>query len=265
MAMKCSKILTSTYFLLELALIPFSIFFMLNQHLSGQNIYHITSMAMTLGSIILCILMTYACMTERIRHIRLHNQFTTMVFLCGFNLWIDLISQALDISGMPGTNMLISVIYYMIGVDITYVFMMYELTILNQLHNPRYKTAIWIMRLITIIGNVLIIADFWQPIFFYIDEFGRYSRTSTFWLSYITPFALIIFTVYVALRENKIGIHKGTMTLFWAIPLITTMVQMFIKDMSVQYSGYTVSLMLIYYFIHSELDTIKVINRLEKT
>ena len=65
-----------------------------------------------------------------------------------------------------------------------------------------------------------------------------------------------VLTALAAVRGLPPGRTRRALLLFWVCAAVPSILQMFFEELTVQYTGYTLSLVVIYLNIQSELDTL---------
>lgn len=251
-----SKAFGVLFLVLEMAIVPKAISLMLNQHLSYLPTIQIVSLTMTFGSIALCVLMSYSSMSEHDDY-PLHTfLFELMVFLCCIAPMTDLITKALDSAGKPGWNMVVNTVFYLVVLNLTYVIMLYVFLIIGSREKPGLKKQKKLCTGLMILGNAATLLNVRFGYFFTITESGAYKSAPTFWLAYIVPAAIIAITVVTAAREMGPGRQQKAFRFFWFFALLASAMQFWQQALSVQYTGYTLSLIVLYINIQSELDII---------
>ena len=250
-----SKTFGILFLLLEIAVVPKAIELMLHQKLSAMSPIGIIVLAMTFGSIALCILMSYSSMSEHDNYPLPTFLFELMVFLCCAAPMTDLITRTLDASGKSGLNMLVNTVYYLVGISIAYLIMLYEFLIIGADKDPKLKKRKRIMSALYILYILAAALNVRFGYFFTIGEDGTYHSAPTFWIAYLVPVLIIAVTVYTAAKEISPGRERRTFMLYWIFAISASAFQGWQSDMSLQYAGYTFTLVAIYMNIQSELDT----------
>ena len=254
MSKQVSKTFGILFLLLELAVIPKAIELMLHQHFSDLSPLSIITLSMTFGSIALCILMSYSSMSEHDSY-PLHTfLFELMVFMCCLVPMTDLITKMLDSSEMPRLNMLVNTVFYLIGISIAYVIMLYEFLIIGTDKNPILKKIRKWVSILMILDVLATILNVRFGYFFIINENGMYQSSPTFWIAYIVPALIIAATAVTAARKMRPGRQQRAFLTFWVFAMAASLLQSLHEELSVQYTGYTLSLIVIYMNIQSELD-----------
>ena len=241
--------------LLELIIVPEAVELMLSQNLSELPSIRIVALAMTFGSIALCILMSYSAISEQDDYPLQTFLFELMVFLCCIAPMTELITEALDTAGRPALNMLVNTIYYLIGINIAYVIMLYEFRIIGAKRNPALPKVRRAASFLMLLDNIATLLNIRFGYFFTISETGMYESAPTFWLAFIVPMLIIALTVLTAYREMKPGRQQRTFLCYWIFAILASFLQIRNDALSVQYTGYTLSIIVIYINVQSELDT----------
>ena len=254
MTKKVSKTFGILFLILELAMIPRGIAFMLNRHLSNMNPLSTVTTTMTFGSIALCILMSYASMSEHEDYPRQTFCFELMLFLCSIAPMTDLITIALDGQGQPGLMMFVNTVFYLIGAFIAYVLLRYEMIIIGIDGRPEYVKLKRIALILVILYVAATILNASFGYFFTISENGSYVSSDTFWLSYIIPFTIVAITAVMANREMRPGKQRKAFLYFWLFAAGASLIQIWQPEVAIQYTGYALSMAVIYINIQNELD-----------
>ena len=242
------------FLLVELSIVPKAIELMLNQHFSELSPVRIIALSMTFGSIALCILMSFSSLSEHESY-PLHTFFfELMTFMCCLAPMTDLVSRALDSSNMPRLNMLVNTVFYLIGINVTYVIMQYEFLVIGNAEKPLYKAIKKAAGILVLADNLATLLNMKLGYFFTVNESGTYQSAPTFWISYIPPAAVVAATAFIAARELKPGRQRRAFLSFWIFALLSCVLQVWHEELSVQYTGYTLSIIVIYLNIQSELD-----------
>ncbi len=252
---RVSKAFGILFLLLELAIIPKALDLMLDQHISAMPPIRIVVLSMTFGSIALCVLMSFSSMSEHNSYPLLTFLFELMVFMCCLAPMTDLITRALDTMNRPGMNMLVNTVFYLIGINVAYVIMLYEFLVIGIDGKPVWKKVRKAASVLMILGNLATLLNVRFGYFFTINASGAYQSAPTFWLSFLAPAAIIAATVIAAAREMRPGRQRRTFLFFWIFVMLSYVLQIWQEALAVQYTGYTLSLIVIYVNIQSELDT----------
>lgn len=255
MSKRVSKAFGILFLLLELAIVPKAIDLMLNQHITELTPLKIVVISMTFGSIALCILMSYSSMSENDMYPHQTFLFDLMVFMCCIAPMTDLFTRALEEAGKPGLNMLVNTVFYLIGINIAYVLFKYEILFVGIEDNPLLQKLKRIALVLMIVDNLVTLLNVKFGYFFTITESGKYQSAPTFWLSYIAPMAIVAMTVIISKREMPAGRQQRAFLLFWIFAALSSVLQIWQETLAIQYTGYVLSLIVIYMNIQSELDT----------
>lgn len=253
---RLSRLFGILFLAVELAIVPKAIELMLDQHLSDLPAIRIIALAMTFGSIALCILMLCSSMGEHSSYPRHTFLFELTVFMCGLAAMTEFISKALDATGRPALNMLINTVYYLLCINMAYVLMLYEFLVIGAEKKPKLVKLRKNVALLILLDNLATLANIPLGFFFTISENGTYQSAPTFWIAYIVPLIIIIIITVTAAGEMAPGRPRRAFQSFWIFALIASVLQAWQEMLSVQYTGYTLSLVVIYLNIQSELDTI---------
>lgn len=250
-----SKAFGAFFLLLELALVPIAIDMMLDQPFSSLSRLQIVVMSMTFGSIALCILMSFSSLSENSSYPLPAFLFELMVFLCCLAPITELVTRVLNTSERPALNMAVNTVFYLIGLFIAYILLRYEFLIIGIGEKPTLKKLRNIATLLMILDTLATLLNIKFGYFFTITESGIYHSAPTFWLAYAAPVLILATTFVTAIREMRPSRQQRAFLFFWAFALLSSMIQFFRSELSVQYTGYTLSLIVIYLNIQSELDT----------
>lgn len=244
------------FLLIEIALVPKAIDLMLNQHLSHLPAISIVALSMTFGSIALCILMSFSSMSEHESYPKHTFLFEFMIFMCCLASMTDLITRALDTADRPGLNMFVNTVYYLIGINMAYVLMLYEFLLTDADRKPEFKMIRHFAAALMILDNIAMLMNIRFGFFFTITESGMYKSAPTYWMAYVVPALIIAVTVVNAAKNMPKGRQKRTFLFFWIFALAAALLKIFNSALTVQYTGVTLSLIVIYLNIQCELDTI---------
>ncbi len=252
---RLSKAFGILFLLIELLLVPKALELMLEQPLFIMRPLEIITLAMTFGSIALCIVMSFSSMSENDSY-PLHTfLFELMVFLCALAPMTDFFTKALDHSGRPGLNMLVNTVYYLIGVSIAYTVLRYEYLITCAARKPLWKKLLALAGALTALDALATLLNIRFGFFFTIGADGMYQSAPCFWLAYLVPALLIVLIAWVAASEMRPGRQRRAFQFFWVFAFLSSLLQFIWTDFSIQYTGYTLSLIVICINVQSELDS----------
>lgn len=249
-----SKAFGIFFLILELAVVPEALRLMLDQRLSKMSPLEIIVLTLTFGSIALCILMSFSSLSEHGSYPAHTFLFELMVFICCIAPVTDLATKVLDSAGKPAWNLAVNTVFYLDGISLAYVILRYEFLIIEAGRKRILKRAQQAASLLTILDVLAVFLNIRYGFFFTITESGAYHSASTFWTSYIAPSIILIIMFVTAAREIRPGRQRQTFLFFWLFTLLTTLIQNWQKTLSLQYAGYTLSVIVIYMNIQSELD-----------
>ena len=252
---RVSRVFCVLFLLLELAIVPRAVELMLGQHLSYLPPVQIVILSMTFGSIALYILMAFSAMSEQSSYPTHTFLFELMVFLCCVAPVTDLFTRTLDSAGRPGMSMLVNTVFYLVGINMAYVIMRYEFLIVGMDGKPMLKKLRKWASVLMVLDNAATLLNIRFGFFFTITENGGYRSAPTFWLSYIAPLLIVAATVVVAAREMKPGRQKRAFLYFWVFTIVTMVLQVWREDLTLQYTGYALTMLVIYVNVQNELDT----------
>lgn len=251
---RVSKAFGILFLLLELSVIPKAISLLISQPLSDLSLDRIIALATTFSSITLCLLMSFSSLREHDSY-PLHTfLFELTVFLCCLAPMTELFTEALDHAGRAGLNMLVNTVFYLIGINIAYVLMLYEFLIIGIQDKPALKKIRFLATILMIIDNLATLFNIRFGYFFTINESGMYQSAPTYWLAYLIPAIIVAIIAIAAIKEMKPGRQRIAFQFFWIFTIIATLIQIWRNELSLQYTGYTLSLIVIYMNIQSELD-----------
>lgn len=252
---RVSKAFGILFLLLELAVIPKAVSLLISQPLSELSLGRIIALAMTFSSIILCLLMSFSSLSENAAYPRHTFLFELAVFMCCMAPMTELFTEALDNIGRSGLNMLVNTVFYLIGINIAYVLMRYEFLIIGKQDTPVMKKIRFFADMLMIIDNLATLLNIRFGYFFSINESGMYQSAPTYWLAFLGPAIIVAIIAVAAAKEMKPGRQRRAFQLFWIFTIVASLIQIRNSELSVQYTGYTLSLIVIYMNIQSELDT----------
>lgn len=252
---RLSKTFGILFLLSELALVPLALKLMLDQPLSSLSPLRIVAIAMTFGSIALCIVMSFSSLSDNNSY-PLHTfLFELIVFLCALTPLTEFLTVMLNTAGKPEVNMAVNTLYYLTGISLAYVIHLYEYLVINAKEKPHLKLFRILAAFLTVAGIAATLLNIRLGYFFTISQNGAYQSAPTFWLSYIAPFLLVVLIFITALREMQPGRQRRAFLFFWVFALISALIQGIRSDLSVQYTGYIMAVLVIYLNVQSELDT----------
>lgn len=251
---RLSKTLGTIFLLLELAIVPKALELMLDQHFSELPPLRIVALAMTFGSIALCILLSFSALSDNDSYPRHSFLFELMVFVCCIAPMTDLVTKALEAAEKPGWNMAVNSAFYLAGSLIAYLILRYELLIVGEEKSPALKKRRRIASALMLLHTAAVLLNVPFGFFFTITESGAYRSAPTFGLAFAVPAALILLTVFTAAKEMPRGRQQRAFFFFWIFAILSSLLQVWQEELSVQYTGYTLTLIVIYLNIQSELD-----------
>lgn len=253
---KISKIFGIIFLVAELLLVPKAIELMLNRHLSALSPEQIIVMSMTFGSVFLCIIMSFCSLSEIDDHPTHTFLFELMVFLCCVAPMTELFTRALNAANMPVLNMAVNTVYYLIGINIAYVIMLYEFLIIGTDGKPVLKKIRTAASILMIIDSAATLLNIRFGYFFTITADGSYKSAPTYWLAYIPPVIIIVIIFVTALKEMRPSKQRTTFLFFWVFAIAASVLQMWQNDLTLQYTGYTLSVMALYMNVQIELNAL---------
>ena len=253
---RVSKAFGILFLLLEIAAVPKAIQLMLEQPFAYLSPVNVITLSMTFGSLALCILMSFSSISENDSYPRHTFLFELMVFLCFLAPLTEFFTGYLDTAGMPKLNMLVNTVYYLLGINIGYVILLYELLIIDANKKPWLKKVKLLASLVVLIDCIATLLNVRFGYFFTLTAEGAYQSTPTFWLAYLAPMILIMTIALVAAREMQRGRQQHAFLFFWIFAIVTSALQGLIwHDLTIQYTGYVLSVLVIHLNVQSELDT----------
>ena len=258
MSKRLCKAFGVLFLLLELLFLPLAAELMLKEHLSDLPTIEIVTMATNIGSIALCLLMSFSAMSEQDSYPLRTVLFQLIIFVCSAIPISDLIARTVDTAGRPDLNMLANTVYYMLAIGLAYLVLVYEFRLIGARNKPALIGARRLALVLTLLGELQTLLNIRFGYFFTITETGRYVSAPTYWVSYIVPVALIVIMIVTAAREMVPGKQQRAFFFFWLFALVTTILQVWRSDLSFQLTGYTLSLVVLYLNVQSELDTFSI-------
>lgn len=244
------------FLLLELLFVPKAISLMLERHLSYLSPEEIIAVSTSFSSTALCVLMSFSSLSDNDSYPLYTFLFELAAFLCCLTSMTELMSVALSSSGRQGLNMLVNTVYYLLGVSIAFTILLYELLLIGNDDRPNLKKLRRLAVVLFIVDTLATLLNIRFGYFFTISENGMYQSAPTFWLSYLIPVAFIVLTVITAAREMRPGRQRQAFLYFWVFAVIFSLLQIWREKISVQYTGYTLSLIVIYMNVQGELDSV---------
>ena len=253
---RTSKTIGILFLLIELAIVPKAIDLMLDLHLSELSPIRMVSLSMTFGAIALCILMLFSSLSDHDHYPRQTVLFELMVFLCGLLSLTEFFTNSLDLQDRPRANMLINTSFYMMALFASGIILAYEFVIIEAKKKPKLRKIKYLALILIAVDFVAILLNMRLGFIFTINEQGAYQSAPTFWLAYIIPAMLVAMTVWVASKEMEKSRARTAFKYFWVFALISSVILICDKFIAVEYTGYTLSLVVLYVNVQSELDTV---------
>ncbi len=253
---RTSKALGILFLLIELAIVPKAIDLMLDLHLSELSPLRMVSLSMTFGSIALCVLMLFSSLSDHECYPRQTILFELMVFLCGLLSLTEFFTNSLNLHDRPRANLLINTSFYMMALFTAGLILAYELEIIEAKKKPRLRKIKYVAVILVAVDFIATLLNMRLGFIFTINEEGAYESTPTFWLAYIIPALLVMITVIVASKEMEKGRARTAFKYFWVFALISSVILFCNSSIAVEYTGYTLSLVVLYVNVQSELDTV---------
>ena len=162
-------------------------------------------------------------------------------FLCFLNITM----MCLDEANMPELMLIHSVLVYVVDAVFTFFYWMY---MSHTLKGKKGVTATLdiIAAILGVIFFFLPFVNFFTPLYFYIDEMGRYCYTETWYISYIYLGVIFIFAIVsLFLSKEKIR-NKIVVVVFLAVPVFSVVAAWGEDGLSVIYPGMMISMILVY-------------------
>lgn len=162
-------------------------------------------------------------------------------FLCFLNITM----MCLDEANLPDLLRFQCVLVFFFEAIFTFFYWLY---MSHTLKTKKNITACFdiIAALLLVAFLVLPFLNFSQPLYFFIDEFGRYQYGEMWWLSYIYLGLIFIFAIIsLFLSKEKIR-NKIVVVVFLGIPIFGVFAAWGEDGLSVIYPGMMISLVLVY-------------------
>lgn len=152
-------------------------------------------------------------------------------------------------------SMAVNTAYYLIGIGMAYVTMLYEFSFLDRENKPVLKKIGIAAAVLAILDVIVTVLNIPFGFFFSITETGHYQSAPTFWISYLVPLLIVVITAVVAAKEMPKGRQRGAFVFFWIFALVASLLQAWHESLSIQYTGFALSMIVIYVNVQSELDS----------
>ena len=180
--------------------------------------------------------------------------FVTLLTTNAFALFLD--ESSWLVQGNPSfrtANLIINVLFYMIGSVLIYLFWEYIRRALRLNDKPMriadaFVTAMLYPALLLSLINIV------YPLFFEVDENGVYSRAAQWDVSQVY-LAITMTVVIIAIAFSKASkTDRFVAVSFIAIPLVNQIITVNVFGLSTQYAAMTVSIVLIYGVLFAERE-----------
>jgi diguanylate cyclase (GGDEF)-like protein len=103
----------------------------------------------------------------------------------------------------------------------------------------------------TIFALILLIINIFYPVAFYIDEQNIYHRGDWLWVSLLFVFGMILYTVYLGLKNRKELSEKMILFIafFALLPVLVSFIQLFVYGLILTWSVVALGVVFAYYLI----------------
>lgn len=174
-------------------------------------------------------------------------KFVILLTMGSFLCFLNIVQMCLDEANMPELMLVQSVI--VCAVDVTFTFF-YWLYMSHTLKSSKKVTAVLdiIATALWAIFFILSFVNFFYPLYFYINDLGRYAYAdlNTWWISYIYLVLVFLFAVVsLFISKEKIR-NKIVVVVFLGVPIFGIVAAWGEDGLSVIYPGMMISLVLVY-------------------
>ena len=162
-------------------------------------------------------------------------------FLCFLNITM----MCLDEANMPLLLKIQSVLVFFVEALFTCSYWLY---MSHTLKSKKNVTAVFDVIAVILLAVFLVLpfVNFFTPLYFYIDENGRYGYADMWWLSYIYLGLIFLFaTISLFLSKEKMR-NKIVVVVFLGVPIFGVLAAWGEDGLSVIYPGMMISLVLVY-------------------
>lgn len=251
---KMTWIIPSSFALMCLVLVLGIIFLQIKQFARLE-----TAFAFSIGTDIvgmaICVMLGFGTLSNCKEPSGYTRIFVTLITLTSMALFIDECSWLVDgVARLAKLNLAINVHYFANSAVLTFFFWKY-VTYALDLDGKFMNTLNMIMNIL-IVPNVLsAFANLFYPLYFYVDEFGKYQRTEgLYWFSQLYS-AVGVICVVLALIFSKAKVKTKIITgSFIAIPVLNQAITQYTYGVSTQYSAMLVSIVLIFVVLYSDRE-----------
>ncbi|MBQ9458661.1 MAG: serine/threonine-protein phosphatase [Oscillospiraceae bacterium] len=223
----------------------------------GRGLVHleppwIFNVAADIVGIIICTVLFFGCISgERETHETTYL-FVALLSTNAAALFLD--ECAWLVQGVPplrAWNLIVNVLFYAAGVDMTYQFWRYARAALDM-DDKLMRYGATAVRVLAIPAALACFANLFVPVYFSVDEFGVYHRGPAFPFSY-AYFAISIFILlFGLLRSNAPQRQKTVVLSFVAMPMLNAALTWNKFGISTQYIAALTSIVLIYSILFSD-------------
>ena len=216
-----------------------------------------TTFAFSIGADIacmaICAMLGFGTLSNRKEPTGYTRIFITLITLTSMALFIDECAWIVDgVVRLSKLNLAINIHYFANSAALTFFFWKY-VTYALDLDGKFMKILNAIMNVFFIPNIILPFVNAIYPIYFYIDEFGKYQRSGLFfWISQIYNIIGVL-CVILALIFSKAPIKTKLITgSFIAIPVLNQVITQYKYGVSTQYTAMLVSIVLIFVVLYSD-------------
>ena len=150
--------------------------------------------------------------------------------------------------------------------NVSYGFNEFFISIYKENHNGSLKPKIFnYIKTIVIIGHIFLIISQFTNLYYSFDEFNNYHRESGYALCYFFPILATIIQ-YIVIIKDYIKVNKRIfvpIVLYFILPIITTIIQLFISGVSL--TNITIGGIVILLYSFTIYDANKILKEKEKT
>lgn len=162
-------------------------------------------------------------------------------FLCFLNITM----MCLDEANMPVLMLIQSVIVCVVDATFTFAYWLY---MSHTLKTKKKVTAVLdaIAAVLWVVFLVLPFVNLFTPLYFYIDDVGRYQYGELWWLAYIFLGVVFLFAIASLFLSKEKMRNKIVVVVFLALPVFGVVAAWGEDGLSVIYPGMMISLILVY-------------------
>ena len=171
--------------------------------------------------------------------------FVIMLAMGSFLCFINITMMCLYDANMPVLMNIQSGLVFIVEAIFTFSYWLY---MSHTLKTNKKITAILDIIALTLLLVFLIlpIVNFFTPIYFYIDEFGRYQYADLWWLSYIYLGIVFLFAIFSLFLSKEKMRNKIVVVVFLGVPIFGILAAWGEDGLSVIYPAMMISLVLVY-------------------